>query len=123
MAIHTARIDLEDLVITETPKAGWSVESHNGESVALDLALTPALIEAGIVREVIRAIQEERKQSGFEISDRISVNWAANPEVTAAILKNLAEIGDETLATKFENVPAKTETSNELGLWLELIKN
>jgi isoleucyl-tRNA synthetase len=101
----------------------WSVESHNGESVALDLALTPALIEAGIVREVIRAIQEERKQSGFEISDRISVNWAANPEVTAAILKNLAEIGDETLATKFENIPAKTETRNELGLWLELIKN
>ena len=119
----TARIDIEDLVITETPKAGWSVESHNGESVALDLALTPALIEAGIVREVIRAIQEERKQSGFEISDRISVNWAANPEVTAAILKNLDEIGDETLATKFENVPAKTETNNELGLWLELIKN
>ncbi len=119
----TARIDIEDLVITETPKAGWSVESHNGESVALDLALTPALIEAGIVREVIRAIQEERKQSGFEISDRISVNWAANPEVTAAILKNLAEIGNETLAIKFENISVKTETGNELGLWLKLIKN
>jgi isoleucyl-tRNA synthetase len=119
----TARIDIEDLVITETPKAGWSVESHNGESVALDLALTPALIEAGIVREVIRAIQEERKQSGFEISDRISVNWSANPEVSAAIMKNLAEIGEETLATKFENVSAKAETNNELGLWLELIKN
>ena len=119
----TARIDIEDLVITETPKAGWSVASHNGESVALDLALTPELIEAGIVREVIRAIQEERKQSGFEISDRISVNWSANPEVTAAITKNLAEIGEETLATKFENVSAKTETDNELGLWLELIKN
>ena len=119
----TARIDIEDLVITETPKAGWSVASHNGESVALDLALTPELIEAGIVREVIRAIQEERKQSGFEISDRISVNWSANPEVTTAITKNLAEIGEETLATKFENVTAKTETDNELGLWLELIKN
>jgi isoleucyl-tRNA synthetase len=119
----TARIDIEDLVITETPKAGWSVASHSGESVALDLALTPELIEAGIVREVIRAIQEERKQSGFEISDRISVNWSANAEVTAAITKNLAEIGEETLATKFENVSAKTETDNELGLWLELIKN
>ena len=119
----TARIDIEDLVITETPKAGWSVASHNGESVALDLTLTPELIEAGIVREVIRAIQEERKQSGFEISDRISVNWSANPEVTAAIAKNLAEIGEETLATKFENVSAKNETDNELGLWLELIKN
>ena len=119
----TARIDIEDLVITETPKAGWSVASHNGESVALDLALTPELIEAGIVREVIRAIQEERKQSGFEISDRISVNWSANPEVTTAITKNLAEIGEETLATKFEHDSAKTETDNELGLWLELIKN
>ena len=119
----TARIDIEDLVITETPKAGGSVASHSGESVALDLALTPELIEAGIVREVIRAIQEERKQSGFEISDRISVNWSANPEVTTAITKNLAEIGEETLATKFENVSAKTETDNELGLWLELIKN
>ena len=118
-----AVIDLEDLVITETPKAGWSVASHSGESVALDLALTPALIEAGTVREVIRAIQEERKQSGFEISDRISVRWGANPQVSAAILKNLKDIGDETLATKFENIVGKSDESNELGLWLELSKN
>ena len=118
-----AQIDIEDLVITETPKAGWSVASHNGESVALDLALTPALIEAGIVREVIRAIQEERKQSGFEISDRIHVRWGANSAVSAAVLKNLKEIGDETLATKFENVTEKIDESNELGLWLELSKN
>jgi isoleucyl-tRNA synthetase len=118
-----ARIELEDLVITETPKDGWSVASHNGESVALDLALTPVLIEAGLVREVIRAIQEERKQSGFEISDRISVRWGANPQVSAAILKNHKDIGEETLATNFENVPEKSGTDNELGLWLELIKN
>ena len=118
-----ARIELEDLVITETPKDGWSVASHNGESVALDLALTPVLIEAGLVREVIRAIQEERKQSGFEISDRISVRWSANPQVSAAILKNQKDIGEETLATNFENVPEKSGTDNELGLWLELIKN
>ena len=118
-----AQIDLDDLVVTETPKAGWSVASHNGESVALDLALTPDLIEAGIVREVIRAIQEERKQSGFEISDRISVRWGANPQVSAAIMKNLASIGDETLATNFDNVVEKIDDNNELGLWLELSKN
>ena len=118
-----ATIDLEDLVITETPKAGWSVSSHSGESVALDLTLTPELIESGLVREVIRAIQEERKQSGFEISDRISVRWGANPQVTTAITKNLEIIGEETLATKFENVSGKTDDANELGLWLELVKN
>jgi isoleucyl-tRNA synthetase len=118
-----AVIDLEDLVITETPKAGWSVSSHNGESVALDLALTPELIESGLVREVIRAIQEERKQSGFEISDRIIVRWGANSQVSAAIIKNLTSIGEETLATEFENVASKTDEGNELGLWLELKKN
>jgi isoleucyl-tRNA synthetase len=118
-----AVIDLEDLVITETPKAGWSVSSHNGESVALDLALTPELIESGLVREVIRAIQEERKQSGFEISDRIIVRWGASSQVSAAIIKNLTSIGEETLATEFENVASKTDEGNELGLWLELKKN
>ena len=119
----SVEIDLEDLVITETPKAGWSVASHNGESVALDLTLTPELIEAGLVREVIRAIQEERKQSGFDISDRILVRWNANPEVCAAIEKNMNEIGDETLATRFEITSGKSDASNELGLWLELTKN
>jgi len=81
------------------------------------------LIEAGLVREVIRAIQEERKQSGFDISDRISVRWNASSEVSQAITKNLELIGDETLATKFENVAGKSDDSNEMGLWLELAKN
>ena len=118
-----ATIDLDDLVITETPKVGWSVASHNGESVALDLALTPELIEAGLVREVIRAIQEERKQSGFDISDRILVRWGASSEVSAVVSNNLELIGDETLATKFEFVAETTDGANELGLWLELKKN
>jgi isoleucyl-tRNA synthetase len=119
----SADIDLEDLVITETPKVGWSVASHNGESVALDLTLTPELIEAGLVREVIRAIQEERKQSGFDISDRIFVRWGANAEVSKAMIKNLTEIGEEVLATKFENISEKVDDQNELGLWLELTKS
>ena len=96
-----AVIDIDDLVITETPKAGWSVASHNGESVALDLTLTPELVEAGLVREAIRAIQEERKQSGFDISDRIHVKWAAGRELGRVISANLAQIGEAVLATDF----------------------
>ncbi|MEJ0014745.1 MAG: DUF5915 domain-containing protein [Actinomycetota bacterium] len=41
-----AELTNEDLVITETPKEGWSVSSHSGESIALDLTLTPELIQA-----------------------------------------------------------------------------
>ena len=120
---NTIEIDLDDLVITETPKAGWSVASHSGESVALDLELTPELIEAGIVREVIRAIQEERKQSGFDISDRITVRWGGHEEVAQAVSKNLEVIGSETLATSLFFEAGKTNSENELGLWLELVKN
>ncbi len=118
-----AEINLEDLVITETPKEGWSVASHSGESVALDLTLTPELIEAGLVREVIRAIQEERKQSNFDISDRISVKYSAHPEAVSAIEKNLELICSETLATSFEKSAQTPTDANELGLWLELKQN
>jgi isoleucyl-tRNA synthetase len=118
----SADLTLEDLVVTETPKEGWSVASHSGESVALDLELTPQLIESGLLREVIRAIQENRKQSNFDISDRINVSYGANPEVLEVIKKNLELIGAETLTVNFQEVGGKSDSSNELGLWLELSK-
>ena len=116
-------IDLDDLVITETPRTGWSVASHGGESLALDLTLTPDLIRAGLVREVIRAIQEERKNIGLDISDRISVSWNAPVEVAAAILSAIAEISAEVLATEMKQNSAESSSANELGLWLKLTKS
>jgi isoleucyl-tRNA synthetase len=120
---NSIEIEIEDLVITETPRTGWSVASHAGESLALDLTLSPDLIRAGLVREVIRAIQEERKNIGLDISDRITVNWNAPAELADAILSAIAEISSEVLATKMDRVVSQSSTSNELGLWLELNKN
>jgi len=120
---NSIEIEIEDLVITETPRTGWSVASHAGESLALDLTLSPDLISAGLVREVIRAIQEERKNIGLDISDRITVNWNAPAELADAILSAIAEISSEVLATKMDRVVSQSSTSNELGLWLELNKN
>ena len=119
----SANIELTDLVITETPRSGWSVASHNGESVALDLALTPELIDAGLVREAIRAIQEERKKIGLDISDRITVNWNAPAELAKAINNAIAEISSEVLATEMNQISAQTTSESEIGLWLKLIKN
>ena len=116
-------IDIDDLVITETPRSGWSVSSHAGESLALDLTLTPELIRAGQVREVIRAIQEERKNIGLDVSDRITVNWNAPADLTAAINAAVSEISAEVLATKMVQNSSESSTDNELGLWLKLVKN
>ena len=119
----SAEIDIDDLVVTETPRTGWSVASHAGESLALDLALTPELIQSGLVREVIRAIQEERKKIGLDVSDRITVNWNAPDQVAVAIKSAVAEISAEVLATSLVQDEAQSSGENELGLWLNLVKN
>ena len=120
---NSAEIDIDDLVVTETPRTGWSVASHAGESLALDLALTPELIQSGLVREVIRAIQEERKKIGLDVSDRISVNWNAPDQVASAITSAVAEISAEVLATNLVQDKGQSSDGNELGLWLNLVKN
>lgn len=121
--VGTWEIDLADLVVTEVPKSGWMVASHDGESVALDLALTPELIDAGNVREVIRFIQERRKSDGFEISDRIKVRWNAEQSVVSAITSAKAHISDEVLALDFERDEAIATSDNELGIEVVLKKD
>ena len=114
------RIIESDLVITETPRSGWSVASHAGESVALDLALDQRLIDKGVVREAIRAIQDERKSSGFEVTDRIRIKWNSRPEFVSAISGAIDHIKDEVLAVEMELRPELPFGVDELGLKLEL---
>ena len=120
--LETFEIDLGDLVITEVPKSGWMVASHDGESVALDLTLTPELIEAGVVREVIRFIQERRKSDGLDISDRITVTYNALPQILAAISAQASHICDEVLATSMTRNESIELGDNELGIALTLKK-
>jgi isoleucyl-tRNA synthetase len=115
-------IELEDLVITEVPKSGWMVASNDGESVALDLALTPELIAAGHIREVIRAIQERRKSDGFEISDRIAIEWNALPEFVDTVSQGHEHISREVLATSFVHQSKLATGENEIGLTFTIAK-
>jgi isoleucyl-tRNA synthetase len=120
--VATWEIELGDLVITEAPKSGWMVASHEGESVALDLALSQSLIDAGNVREVIRYIQERRKGDGFEISDRIKVRWNADAAIVAAITKSASHISEEVLALEFTHDASLPAGDNELQISAELVK-
>jgi len=121
-AVSTFEIDLDDLVITEVPKSGWMVASHDGESVALDLTLSPELIESGVVREVIRFIQERRKSDGFDISDRITVSYNAEPQTLAAVAAQDSHICNEVLATGLTRDESIALGENELGIALILKK-
>ena len=121
-SIGTWEIALDDLVITEVPKSGWSVSSHDGESVALDLELTPALIAAGNVREVIRFIQERRKSDGLDISDRVNITWNATDEIAEAIESDKQHIADEVLALSMVRDGSIAVTDAEVGVEVVLVK-
>jgi isoleucyl-tRNA synthetase len=121
---ESSEITLNDVIITETPKEGWSVASHAGESIALDLTLSQELIEQGIVREIIRTIQEERKNQNFHVSDRIEITWDAPEEIALAFSRNLAAICDEVLAEQAEQkVLPHENTGDEFPLTLKLRKH
>ncbi|HEX6525538.1 MAG TPA: isoleucine--tRNA ligase [Streptosporangiaceae bacterium] len=92
-----------DVVVTQTPREGWAVASDGGETVALDITITPALRLLGLAREVIRLIQDARKNAGLDISDRIWLRWsaAAGSPVAEALETHGRLIADEVLAVDY----------------------
>ena len=94
----------DEVIVSERPREGWSVVNEQGETVALDLELTPELRRAGLAREVVRMIQEARKTGGFEVSDRIALSWhvldqEGSDETREAIEEHRELIAREVLAS------------------------
>jgi isoleucyl-tRNA synthetase len=94
----------DEVIVSERPREGWSVVNEQGETVALDLELTPALVRAGLAREAVRLVQEARKNSGFEVSDRIALRWAASGETAEALREHADLVADEVLAVEMAEV-------------------
>jgi isoleucyl-tRNA synthetase len=104
------------------------VLQDGSDTIALDLTLTPELAAAGLARDVIRLVQDARKASGFDVSDRIELTWHcddsdAGEAAAAAIRDQRALIAREVLAT------AMTEASLDgpfaeasMGLCFRVVK-
>jgi isoleucyl-tRNA synthetase len=111
----------DEILVSETPREGWAVRSEGGLSVGLDTELTDELREAGLLRDVLRFVQDTRKQLGFEVSDRIELWWTATREDTAAAIRHGAgTLATEVLATSVTEGEGPSELSaqrsEDLGL-------
>ena len=92
----------EDVEILTENMPGWLVANEGILTVALDIELTDSLIEEGLARELINRIQNLRKSSGLEITDRIVVEIEDRPEIHNAVLHFGNYIASQVLATKLE---------------------
>jgi isoleucyl-tRNA synthetase len=106
----------DEVIVSERPREGWSVVNEQGETVALDLELTPALVRAGLAREVVRLVQDARKSTGFDVSDRVELVWQADGETAEALREHAGLVADEVLATEMrEGLPAEQPAPSEDG--------
>ena len=93
-------LELADVEISSQDIEGWLVASSGPLTVALDATLSPALKSEGIARELVNRIQNLRKDSGFEVTDKIVIKFLKDPFIDSALLDNLEYIKTETLATE-----------------------
>ncbi|WP_396170958.1 isoleucine--tRNA ligase [Flavobacterium sp.] len=90
-------LSLAEVEISSQDIEGWLVANSNGITVALDITISDELKQEGIARELVNRIQNIRKDSGFEVTDKIKVHLQKNAELESAVNANEAYIKSETL--------------------------
>lgn len=94
----------EDVAVHISPREGYVFESIRDTFVALDTHLTPELISEGYARELINKIQYTRKEQGFDIMDRITIQWNGDEDIKAAFATHSSYIMSETLCDSITEV-------------------
>ncbi len=98
-------LQLAEVEIISEDVPGWMVANKGALTVALDITITPDLVNEGNARELVNRIQKIRKDSGFELTDRINVKLANANQLKPAITEFNDYICAEILADKLELVP------------------
>ena len=86
-----------DVEISSQDIEGWLVASDNGITVALDITISEELRNEGIARELVNRIQNIRKDSGFEVTDKVHITMESQEMIKRAVEQNLEYIKAETL--------------------------
>jgi isoleucyl-tRNA synthetase len=97
-------IDTNDVEILHEDIQGWLVETDGSLTVALDTALTDELIDEGLAREFVNRVQNLRKDSGFEVTDRIRIQHASSDRLTKALHRMTEYVKQETLAVELQAI-------------------
>ena len=109
-------LNAENLLVTMQGKEGFAFSGEGEIGVVLDTTITPELAEEGILREVLSKVQNMRKDSGFEVLDRINLYVAENEKIEAVIKKYEETIKHDTLANNiFYNKEERDYTDTNIN--------
>ena len=97
---ESIQLDTEDLLVENIQPEGLSTQADRDYTVSLDTSMTQELIEDGFVREIISKVQTQRKETGFEVTDRIRLCYSGNNRIAEIFEANTAFIADEVLASE-----------------------
>ena len=113
----TAVIEKDDVLIRTTAKDGWAAAESPLAVVVIAKDLTPELVAEGLVREVVHAVQSQRKNLDLDFTDRITLGFeTASVELRAALETHLAYVAGETLATSATFGPLGGAVSESLDV-------
>lgn len=102
-------IGMDDVIVTEVPRTGWVVESQRGVTIALDTEITQELAAEGTARDVVRVVQQARRDAGLDVADRIALAIAGSQPILDVVRDYESFIAGETLAIKVTPVSALSE--------------
>ncbi|MGD8428172.1 MAG: isoleucine--tRNA ligase [Balneolaceae bacterium] len=113
--LGTVKLGSDGLEIIRAGLEGWSVETENGLSVALDTEMSTELVQEGLAREFVNRIQNMRKEADFDVVDRITIGFEGSAQLEEAVESMKEYIKSETLA---ENIsPHELEVSDFVKSW------
>ncbi len=101
---NIVKLTNEDVEVSSQDIEGWLVANANGITVALDITLTDELKKEGIARELVNRIQNIRKDSGFEVTDKVKIKMQKNSVIQDAVTANIDYIKAETLTETLDFV-------------------
>ena len=108
--------EAEDLLVETESAEGYACAESGGQLVALDTTLDDALLREGIAREIVRTVQDGRKQAGLEVSDRIRLHVDGSSLVSEALNEHREWIMNETLTAEWSSTAFDTGFSLEREL-------
>jgi len=129
IAGEVIQLNLSDFDISTQDIPGWLVASEGSVTIALDVDITPELKEEGIAREFINRIQNFRKESGFDVTDKIVLNIQKHELINSAIENYSEYICSQTLALSInlvekveQNKSKHVEVDNEIQTYINIQK-